>query len=253
MPPFAPIKGNLNPHVSVDCVIFGFGFEELKVLLIERGLPDDGGLGAAKPTLMLPGDLIYDNENLDQSAMRVLKALTSLENIYLEQFAAFGEPARVRREEDLAWLRSMREDPEARVITVGYYSLVRLDKFKPAPAYYARSADWYPVSSVPELAFDHNAILDAALARLKNKARVEPIGFELLPQKFTLSQLQKLYEAILGIPLDKRNFRRKIMSRGFLTELQEKQQGVPHKPAMLYQFDAAQYERLKGNSFDFLL
>jgi 8-oxo-dGTP diphosphatase len=253
MPGYTPTIGNLNPHVSVDCVIFGFDFEELKVLLIERGLPDDHESGTSKPVLMLPGDLVYDNENLDQSAMRVLKALTSLENIFLEQFSAFGEPSRVRKEEDIAWLRSMRSDPEARVITVGYYSLVRLDKFKPAPAYYARSADWYPVSAVHGLAFDHDHILECALARLKYKARVEPIGFELLPQKFTLGNLQKLYEAILGSTLDKRNFRRKILSRGILIELDEKQQGVPHKPAKLYQFESAQYDKLKGNSFDFLL
>ncbi len=253
MPAFSPANGNLNPHISVDCVIFGFDFEELKVLLIERGLPDGQEAGSSQPVLMLPGDLIYDNENLDQSAMRVLKALTSLENIFLEQFSAFGEPSRVRKEEDIAWLRSMRADPDARVITVGYYSLVRLDKFKPAPAYYARSADWYPVSEVQGLAFDHDQILDNALARLKYKARVEPIGFELLPQKFTLGNLQKLYEAILGSTLDKRNFRRKILSRGILIELDEKQQGVPHKPAKLYQFNSAQYDKLKGNSFDFLL
>ncbi len=245
--------GSLNPHISVDCVIFGFDFEELKVLLIERGLPDGYELGSQKPTLMLPGDLIYDNENLDQSAMRVLKALTSLENIFLEQFSAFGEPSRVLKEHDRSWLLSMRENPDARVITIGYYSLIPLDKFKPSPAYYARSADWIPVSQVPELAFDHNDILNTALSRLKYKARVEPIGFELLPQKFSLGQLQKLYEAILGVTLDKRNFRRKIMSRGILEEMEEKQQGVPHKPAKLYQFDSSEYEKLKGNSFDFLL
>jgi 8-oxo-dGTP diphosphatase len=253
MPGLIPSLGDLNPHVSVDCVIFGFDFEELKVLLIERGLPDGQIPGQQQPALMLPGDLVYDNENLDQSALRVLKALTSLENIYLEQFSAFGEPSRVTKEQDLAWLRSMRSNPDARVITIGYYSLVPLDKFKPAPSFFARSADWCPVSQVPVLAFDHNDILSAALARLKYKARVEPIGFELLPQKFTLGHLQKLYEAILGVTLDKRNFRRKIMSRGILVELEEKQLGVPHKPAKLYQFDSDQYERLKGNSFDFLL
>lgn len=243
---------NLNPHVSVDCVIFGFGFEELKVLLIERGLPD-GQAPTGKSTMMLPGDLIMDDETLDDGALRVLKALTSLENIYLEQFHTFGDPSRVQRKEDVAWLRAMRENPDARVITVGYYSLVNIDKFHPLPAYYARSADWYAVSQVPDLAFDHNEILEAALQRLKYKARVEPIGFELLPKKFTLGQLQKLYEAILGSSLDKRNFRRKILGRGFLEELEEKQQGVPHKPAKLYKFDAEQYEKLKGNSFEFLL
>jgi 8-oxo-dGTP diphosphatase len=242
----------LNPHVSVDCVIFGFGFEELKVLLIERGLPD-GQAPSPERTMMLPGDLVRDDENLDQSGMRVLKALTNLENIFLEQFGAFGDPQRVRKARDLDWLRSMREDPDARVITVGYYSLIRLDKFQPAPSYYARSAEWVSVSQVPELAFDHNELLQSALSQLKYKARVEPIGFELLPQKFTLGQLQKLYEAILGTSLDKRNFRRKIMSRGILEELNEKQIGVPHKPAKLYQFNPDEYEKMKGNSFDFLL
>lgn len=120
---------------------------------------------------MLPGDLVLDTETLDSSALRVLKALTSLDKIYLEQFNAFGTLSRRAKEKDLAWLRSMRENPEARVITVGYYSLVRIDKFKPAPANYARSAEWYSVSEVPELAFDHNEILESALQRLKNKAR----------------------------------------------------------------------------------
>lgn len=237
----------LNPNVSVDCVIFGFDFNEIKVLLIERNDPTGKGVH------MLPGNLVRDDEDLDSAAARVLKELTGLENIFLEQFRVFGDPNRVLREKDQAWLRSIREQPNARVITVAYYSLIKLSKYKPAPSSFARTAYWAPLREVPELAFDHNEILRGAQDALRRQLRVEPIGFELLPRKFTLGQLQKLYEEILETQLDKRNFRRKMINKGILAPLKEKQEGVPHKPAQLFQFDRKKYDELRSKEFDFVL
>lgn len=245
------LKKGLNPNVSVDCVIFGFDFEELKVLLIERGRPPapDGKLPPKE--YALPGDLIHNNENLDEAAQRVLSELTGLDNIFLEQFQVFGDPDRVRREYDAWWLKSTRSDPVARVITVAYFSLVKLNDYKPQPSSFANNAVWTPVAEVPRLGFDHNLILDKALNTLKNKIVNRPIGFELLPLKFTMSQLQRVYENILGIALDKRNFRRKIFNMDVLEALDEKQKGVPHKPARLYKFNKERYEELLNSDLVF--
>ena len=243
----------VNPNVSVDIVIFGFDFNELKVLLIERGLPTEAPERDTHHMYALPGDLIRDNENLDSAAKRVLQELTGLENIYLEQCHAFGNPTRLSRNNDLEWLKSMRADPYARVITVAYYSLVKLDNYQPTPSYFAKKADWYSINTIPTLAFDHNMILNRALQSLNNKARLQPIGFEMLPKKFTLSQLQKLYEVILNKDMDKRNFRRKVLNMGLVIALNEKQQGVPHKPALLYQFDKKKYQELLEQGFDLVI
>ncbi|MCF8277716.1 MAG: NUDIX domain-containing protein [Flavobacteriales bacterium] len=237
---------NLNPNVSVDCVIFGFDVQGLKVLLIERDNPDN----TEGKNFQLPGDLIRNDENLDQAANRVLKELTGLNDLFLEQFAAFGDPLRAKRENDLEWLRSVRKDPDARVVTIGYYSLIKPENFKPSANSFARKAEWIGLNEVPELAFDHNLILESALEALRKKIRVEPIGFELLPKKFTLRQLQSLYEAVLGIEIDKRNFRRKVMSLDFLLHLDEKQQGVAHKPARLFQFNVKAYNQTFRPVFD---
>ncbi|MBX7202775.1 MAG: NUDIX domain-containing protein [Bacteroidia bacterium] len=241
-------EAGLNPHVSVDCVIFGFDEGELKVLLIERNLQKTDH---ESRKFSLPGNLVDDNEDLDTSAKRILKELTNLENIYMEQFFAFGDPNRVKSSSDAQWLNAVRELPTARVITVAYYSLVKIADSEPAAASFARKAFWCPVSEVPALAFDHNQILDKARQSLKIKLRMQPVGFELLPEKFTLGQLQRVYETILGTSLDKRNFRRKILNKGFLKALPEKQKGVPHKRALLYEFDKVTYDRLSSEQFNF--
>jgi 8-oxo-dGTP diphosphatase len=244
-------SSNLNPHVSVDCVIFGFDEGELKVLLIERDLPDNIESKPDFKQLCLPGNLVDDNEDLDTSARRVLRELTNLDNIYLEQFYAFGDPDRVKDARDVQWLSAVRSVPNARVITVAYYSLVRIDHYKPSAASFARKAFWCPVSEVPHLAFDHNKILDKAIKSLKINLRLQPVGFELLPDKFTLGQLQRVYETILGVSLDKRNFRRKILNKGFIRPLTEKQKGVPHKRARLFEFDKEKYQQLRNVEYDF--
>ncbi|MFN8308528.1 MAG: NUDIX domain-containing protein [Chitinophagales bacterium] len=235
----------LNPHVSVDCVIFGYDGRELKALLIERKYNGENAeTSRSKLNIALPGNLIRDDEDLDTSAKRILKELTGLSNIYLEQFYAFGDPNRVRRDQDAEWLRSMRAEPQARVITVAYFALIKLENVVLQPDSFARKSEWYSVQQVPRLAFDHNQILNKALETLKQRTKHSPIGFELLPKKFTLGQLQKLYEAILGDDLDKRNFRRKMKKLNILQALPEKQTDVAHKPAQLYRFNTKVYEQL---------
>jgi 8-oxo-dGTP diphosphatase len=239
-------SASLNPNVSVDCVIFGFDLEKLTVLLIERG--QEGLISGAR--MALPGDLIYDNENLDEAANRVLNELTGLHDIYMEQVGAFGDPNRLKKQEDQEWLQSIREKPEERVVTVAYFSLVPIFQYEPQASSFAKNADWFPVFQIKDLAFDHFEILQAAKEKLKQKLRTQPVGFNLLPEKFTLSHLHKLYESILEKPLDKRNFRRKIQKLNILTNLREKQQGVPHKPSALYMFNEEKYLELSKKGFD---
>jgi len=218
---------------SVDNVIFGFDGGDLKILLIQRGAAPYKGKWA------LPGDLVYPNEDLDTAAERVLEQLTGLRGVYLEQVRAFGAVSR---------------HPLGRVITIAYISLIKISDYTVTPASFAQSAKWHSIGKVGELAFDHNEILESCLNRLKRKVRMAPIGFELLPPKFTLTELQQLYEAILAPPkgIDKRNFRKKILSTNLLNDLNEVQEGVAHRPAKLYQFDKEKYEQLvaEGYSFD---
>jgi 8-oxo-dGTP diphosphatase len=231
----------INPNVSVDCVIFSFDQSALEVLLIER----QAGNSEIKDDLMaLPGNLIYEDETLDEAANRVLSELTGLTNIFLEQVYTFGNPNRISKQKDLDWLRAIRASPEARVITVAYTSLVKKENLRIQPSSFAKKAVWVKVKDVPHLAFDHNEILDKALDYLKHKIYLEPLGYELLPDKFTLAQLQKLYEAILEDSFDKRNFRRKILRTEFIVKLDEKQQGVAHKPAGLYRFDKSRFHKI---------
>lgn len=242
---------NLNPNVSVDCTVFGFDGEKLRVLLIDRGSQIKGNNGDL--LYALPGNLIRNDEKLIEAANRVLNELTGLNNIFLEQFGTFGDPNRLTKASDLEWLKSIRSEPDARVITVAYYSLVRSDQFELHASGFAKDAIWHDIDKLPKLGFDHKEIIEAALKELKFKSKYQPLGFKLLPEKFTLGQLQKLYEAILGTVLDKRNFRRKILKMSFLVPLEEKQIGVPHKPARFFNFDKKMYTNYKSNDFYFTL
>ncbi len=217
---------------SVDNVIFGFDDGDLKVLLIERGEDPYVGMWA------LPGDLVYPNEDIDSSATRVLKELTGLENVYLEQVKAFG---------------AVERHPLGRVITIAYYSLIKISSNKLKTSSFAKKAKWHSIKQVETLAFDHSEILKASILLLKKSIRNRPIGFELLPPKFTLTQLQHLYEAVLDAELDKRNFRKKILSMGLLEDIDEMQEGVAHRPARLYRFDKQKYETLMAEGFVFEL
>lgn len=215
---------------SVDNVIFGFDGGDLKVLLIQRGAAPFQGMWA------LPGDLVYPNEDLDAAAERVLAQLTGLRDVYLEQVKTFG---------------SVNRHPLGRVITVAYYSLVKTSDFKLHPASFAQTAQWFSVNEVPKLAFDHNEIQSACRHQLELRARHEPVGFELLPPKFTLTRLQQLYECLLQTKLEKRNFRKKVLSMGILEELEEIQEGVAHRPARFYQFDRERYDQFVAEGFTF--
>lgn len=217
---------------SVDNVIFGFDEDDLKVLLIKRGAPPFKGKWA------LPGDLVYPNEDLDTAAGRVLEELTGLKNVYLEQVKAFG---------------AVNRHPLGRVITIAYFSLIKISNYAVTPASFAQKAQWHSVSTVNDLAFDHNEILTACFNTLKRRVRTRPVGFELLPPRFTLTELQHLYEAILEINLEKRNFRKKILSMDFIEDSRASQEGVAHRPARLYEFNKEKYENLVAEGFSFKL
>ncbi|MEO0312407.1 MAG: hypothetical protein RIQ89_2064 [Bacteroidota bacterium] len=221
----------LHSDFSVDCVIFGFDEGELKILLIERNE------APFKKWKAIPGNLVYDTEDIDGAAQRVLYELSGLRNIFLEQFHTFGD---------------INRHPQGRVITVAYYSLIkRNDEGLHPVTSFARKAFWCPANNLPELAFDHQKIAMKALEVLRSKIQYEPIGFELLPEKFSLTQLQHIYEAILQTKIDKRNFRKKMLSYGLLQEQKQKQTNVSHRAAKLYKFNSLRYETLKKKGFIF--
>ncbi len=223
---------SVNPNVSVDCAVFGFDNEKLNVLLLEQKMSDK-----EKVQFALPGDLILNNEGLDEAASRVLMEITGLSGIFLRQFKAFGDPNRVSDIKDLEFLNSYRSNPQARVITVAYLALVKMDDFQPEASGFAENVFWQEVHSVPSLAFDHNNILSQALDRLRDDFVNHRTGFELLPELFTLGHIQKLYEIILDKELDKRNFRKKILKEKLVKATNQKQTGVLHKPAVLYELN----------------
>ena len=234
---------NLNPHISVDCVVFGFDIDELKVLLIKQ---DSTNKNLKK--YKLPGDLIIKKEVLNQAAIRILKELTGLDRIFLNQFGVFDDPERLTPDEDLKWLSANTKMDIERVITVAYYSLIKLKHNIGTDLSIEYGARWFPVKDLPSLIFDHDVILTKALETLKKEFLTDPLCFELLPKKFPLNQLQKLCEVILDLKLDNRNFRKKVLKLGYITPLEEKQQGVKHKPARLYKFEKEIFKEIKINN-----
>jgi len=216
--------------LTVDCVVFGLDDEDLKVLLIRRDLPPFEGRWA------LPGGFVRVDETLEDAARRELAEETGLECAYHEQLYTVGDVDR---------------DPRERVVTVAYYALVKLSDHRVHAATDAREAAWFAVDDLPDLAFDHDKILTMAHQRIRNKVRYQPIGFELLPAKFALRQLQHLYEVILDRPLDKRNFRKKILSMDILVGLDEVETDVAHRAARLYRFDRKKYRRMTKQGFNF--
>lgn len=245
----APVR-TINPHISVDCVIFGFTTNQLKVLLIEREYLDE--LGDPATDHKLPGDFIAINEDPDLAATRTLEELTGLKNIYLQSFAMFGHPDRISRQVDFQWLRATTGMNIHRVVTAAYYALINITEAR-NELVTAHHASWTDMKWIPALAFDHEEIIQAGLHHLQRTLRNEPIGFELLPERFTIRELQSLYEVILGHTLDNRNFRKKVLKARYLVQLDEKQEGVPHKPAHYYRFDRDLYEKINRdqNSFNF--
>jgi 8-oxo-dGTP diphosphatase len=223
-----------RPSVTVDCVIFGLEeSSELKVLLIQRGHDP------FKDHWALPGGFVDLDEDLESAALRELEEETSVRDIFIEQLYTFGSPER---------------DPRCRVISIAYYALVNLAEHPLKASSDAKTVKWFNINNLPKLAFDHNDIMKVAIKRLRAKVRYQPVGFELLPEQFTLTQLQKLYETILGVdkPLNKRNFRTRILKMGVLKEV-GKQEGVAHRPAKLYSFDKKKYEELFKSRYEDLI
>jgi ADP-ribose pyrophosphatase YjhB (NUDIX family) len=217
--------------LAVDCVIFGFDNNELKLLLIKRNM--EPGLGMWS----LMGGFPRHDEGLYQAAERVLAQLTGLRNVYLEQLFAYGDVDR---------------DPGERVVSIAYYSLIKIEDYD-KDLVKENNAHWRPVSNIPDLVFDHREMVDKAMRRLRRRARIQPIGFELLPEKFTMPQLQSLYEAIYQKELDKRNFVKKILSMGLLDKLEEKDKSTSKKGAFLYRFNPEKYQELVSKGFYFSL
>ncbi len=228
-PPGRHVYEYARPAVTVDCVVLGLDTADLKVLLIQRGVEP------FRHAWALPGGFVHEDEELDAAARRELREETAIEDVFLEQLYTFGAPGR---------------DPRGRVITVAYYALAKLSDYRIRAATDAESAAWYPLAELPRLAFDHAAIIERAVERLRGKVRYAPIGFELLPPRFSLTQLQRLYEIVLERTLDKRNFRKKILSLGLVVETDELEQGVRHRAARLYRFDRKKYERLLKQGFE---
>ena len=184
----------------------------------------------------LPGDLVGISEDLLEGAARILKSLTSLDNLFLKQFRVFGSPERTKQKKDQSWLKMYRKKPKERVVTVGYIALVKMEDYVPHASSFAVDAEWVELSKVSsELAFDHNIILDNGIAYLRDQLNPQ-LAANLLPSKFTLSQLQNLYEILLDQKLDKRNFRKNILKIDVIRKTEEKQKGVSHKPAHLYTY-----------------
>ncbi len=216
--------------VAVDCVVFGYDEGELQLLLIQRGIEPFEGKWA------LPGGFVRKDESLEEAALRELQEETGVTKLYLEQLYSFG---------------AIDRDPRQRVISVAYFALVKLSDYSVKGASDAKDAAWFSVSDLPDLAFDHNEIAATALERLKGKIRYQPVGFELLPEKFTLTQLQRLYETILERTLDKRNFRKKIQKMDILMDLEEVQQDVAHRAARLFSFHKENYDERSKAGFHF--
>ncbi len=217
-------------NFSIDCVIFGFDKSELKALLIKRNTEPDFG------KLALPGGFVYLDEDLDAAPLRRLYDMTGLTDIYMKQVGTFGKTDRY---------------PLRRVITVVYYALVRVSNYAIKMGQDASEVHWVSVKDIPDLAFDHRDLFDAALKKLQEQVRIDPIIFNLLPKEFSLSELQDVYEAITMQKFDKRNFRKKVLSFNFLLDTEKKQSNVSHRAARLYMFDKKAYQKMvqKGQMF----
>jgi 8-oxo-dGTP diphosphatase len=217
-------------YVAVDCIIFGFDKEGLKVLLIKRNYEP----GRDQRSLM--GGFLKEDESLDDAAKRILYELTGLKDIYLEQLYAYGDPAR---------------DPGARVLSVAYFAIIKAEFLESRNDDY--DAKWYRIDSIPEVVFDHGTMIEKGIKRLRRRAASEPIGFELLPEKFTIPQLRNLYEAIYQQQFDKRNFSKKIFAMDVLERLNKKDKTGSKKGAFLYRFDVEKYNALKESGMSFRL
>ena len=230
-------------NISVDCIIFGFHENELKVLLLQAKY---AGIWA------LPGGFILKEEHMDEAAKRILKHRTGLDNIFMQQFHVFSQPGRSTKKINKQFLKNLGIELEEswmfeRFITVGYTALVDFSKVQPVPDSFSSACEWFNIHNIPDMILDHRDILERALENLQLQLNYYPVGYNLLPEKFTMPELQKLYETVLDRILDRRNFQRKIVSTGILKRLAETKKGVAHKAPYYYKFDLRKYQKaLKG-------
>lgn len=232
-------------NLSVDCVVFGYdtNTKSLNVLLIKRFLESEKEI--LVNDYVLTGYHVYKDETLDDSATRVLKELTGLTNQYKKQFKAFGNPDRLMNPKDLIWIEN--EEFNLRTITIAYYFLLKTEDVDLKDNKF--DAKWFPINALPEIGFDHEKIIVEAYEDLKVKCLSEPIIFKLLPDKFTINEVQDLYQSILGIEIDNRNFRRKLINKKYIIALDEKQVGVSKKPAQLYMFSMDIYKKMFSKNY----
>lgn len=232
-------------NLSVDCVVFGYdtNTKSLNVLLIKRFLESETKV--LVDDYVLTGYHVYKDETLDDSATRVLKELTGLTNQYKKQFKAFGNPDRLMNPKDLIWIEN--EEFNLRTITIAYYFLLKTEDVDLKDNKF--DAKWFPINALPEIGFDHEKIIVEAYEDLKVKCLSEPIIFKLLPDKFTINEVQDLYQSILGIEIDNRNFRRKLINKKYIIALDEKQVGVSKKPAQLYMFSMDIYKKIFSKNY----
>jgi hypothetical protein len=231
-----------NNHISVDCVVVGFDGEQLKVLLIKRAGEEHGEVFH---DMKLPGSLIYKDEDLDGAAARVLNELTGLKSVNLVQFKAFGSKDRTKDPKDVHWLERAMEEKVDTIVTIAYLSLVKIDRAlnKHLDEY---QACWVAIADIPTLAFDHNQIIDEAMSYIRRHVQQNPvILFNLLPRKFTATQLRTLYEVIHGMKVDVRNFHKKISQLTYIVPLEEREVGVAHRAARYFRFDKKLYQKSK--------
>jgi ADP-ribose pyrophosphatase YjhB (NUDIX family) len=230
----------LRTYVSVDCVVFGFDKKQLNVLLVQRNSLSSNG-----KELKLPGSLLYQQEDANAGAYRVLNELTGIKRISLRQFKSFTSPKRIADSDDSAWLEITYHNKFDRLITIAYLSLGKINRKLNIGSKYA-TATWCPVSELPQMPFDHNQIVEEALAEIHSWVEMEPaILFELLPAKFTAAELRHLYETIHRRKYDIRNFHKKILRMEYIVSLEEKQENVSHRAARYYQFDKVIYKKRK--------
>jgi hypothetical protein len=232
-------------NLSVDCVVFGYdtNTKSLNVLLIKRFLESEKEI--LVNDYLLTGYHFYKDETLDDSATRVLKELTGLTNQYKKQFKAFGNPDRLMNPKDLIWIEN--EEFNLRTVTIAYYFLLKTEDVDLKDNKF--DAKWFPINALPEIGFDHEKIIVEAYEDLKVKCLSEPIIFKLLPDKFTINEVQDLYQSILGIEIDNRNFRRKLINKKYIIALDEKQVGVSKKPAQLYMFSMDIYKKMFSKNY----
>lgn len=233
-------------HLSIDCVIFGFHEGKLKVLVLE--LRDTG-------EWCLPGGFIQHEESLEEASNRVVNERTGLKNIYLRQFNAFGSLSRQRGKNKTEIPKGINHDSWMmdRFVTIGYWALVEYSKVTPIADQFSSACLWEDVDQVRKLILDHNEILESALQSLRLSLNDYPVGKDLLPEKFTIPELQRLYETVLNKKLDRRNFQKRIVSLRILKKLKEKKKGVAHRAPTLYSFDSRQYQKAlkQGLKFGF--